>query len=119
MSTKAKEIKADIEAQFAGSAVEEQSQTSEEVSTPEVTTASEETPTPEAATPEKEKMVTIILPLTREETGDVYFSVNDRSWLIKRGVAVEVPECVAEVIRNQERGLRKAIDFADSVKFEG
>lgn len=59
----------------------------------------------------KEKMVTIKLPLTREEKADVFVSVNERSWLIKRGEEVKVPECVAEVLRNQETALRKAIDF--------
>ena len=58
-----------------------------------------------------EKTVTIVLPLTREESGDVFVSVNDRSWLIKRGEEVQVPECVAEVLRNKERALRNAIEF--------
>ena len=58
-----------------------------------------------------EKTVKIRLPLTREDKADVYVSVNERSWLIKRGEEVEVPECVAEVLRNQEAALRKSIDF--------
>ena len=58
-----------------------------------------------------EKMVQIKIPLTKEETGDVFVSVNDRQWLIKRGEYVEVPECVAEVLRHQESALRRAIEF--------
>ena len=50
----------------------------------------------------KEKMVKIKLPRLKENNADVPVYVNDRSWLIKRGVEVEVPECVAEVLRNQE-----------------
>ena len=58
-----------------------------------------------------EKKVTIRLPLTRTETDDVFVAVNGRTWLIKRGVEVEVPPCVVEVLRNQEEALRKAYDF--------
>lgn len=51
----------------------------------------------------KEKMVTVIVPRNNKEEDDLRVWVNDRSWLIKRGVKVEVPECVAEVIlRSQE-----------------
>lgn len=57
-----------------------------------------------------EKLVTVKIPRERGNDADVYISVNDRSWLIKRGVAVDVPECVAEVLRNQE----KAMDIADA-----
>lgn len=49
-----------------------------------------------------EKHVKIRLPKSREHEEDVFVSVNERTWLIKRGVEVEVPECVAEVIRNGE-----------------
>lgn len=64
----------------------------------------------------KEKMVKIRLPKVRNDEADVYVSVNERSWLIKRGVEVEVPECVAEVIRNQELALEKADEFNDEVE---
>ena len=66
------------------------------------------TKAPEGA---KEKMVTIRLPLTRTEKDDVPVGVNGRTWLIKRGVDVEVPECVAEVLRHKEEMLEKAIEF--------
>ena len=64
----------------------------------------------------KEKMVKIRLPKERGNDADVYVSVNERSWLIKRGVEVEVPECVAEVIRNRELALEKADEFNDEVE---
>ena len=60
---------------------------------------------------QKEKTVSIRLPLTRTEKDDVFVSVNNRTWLIKRGVNVEVPECVAEVLRNQEVMLEEAMLF--------
>lgn len=56
----------------------------------------------EEATPVVEKKVTIMIPLTEKEQGDVFVSVNERTWLIKRGEPVEVPECVADVIRQAE-----------------
>lgn len=61
----------------------------------------------------KEKTVKIILPLTRTEKNDVPVGVNGNTWLIKRGVEVEVPECVAEVLRNSEEMLAKAMAFEE------
>ena len=66
------------------------------------------------ATTATEKLVKIKIPRERGNDTDVYVSVNDRSWLIKRGVEVEVPECVAEVIRNQEKALDKIDAFNDA-----
>ena len=65
-----------------------------------------------------EKKVKIKIPLVRGESNqDVYVSVNDRSWQIKRGVEVEVPVCVAEVLEHEEKQLRAAYDFQDSMEF--
>lgn len=65
---------------------------------------------------EKEKLVKIRIPRERDRQDDVFVCVNGRTWLIKRGVEVEVPECVAEVIRNAEDVAEKAYAFMDSVK---
>ena len=59
----------------------------------------------------EEKMVTIKLPRNRRDEDDMFVSVNERTWLIKRGVEVEVPECVAEVIRNSELMQEEAYKF--------
>ena len=56
-------------------------------------------------TENKEKMIKIRIPRTKANQEDVPVWVNERSWLIKRGVEVEVPECVAEVLRHQEEML--------------
>ena len=64
----------------------------------------------------KEKMVKIRIPKERGNDSDVYVSVNERNWLIKRGVEVEVPACCAEVLRNQEIALEKADAFNDEVE---
>ena len=57
------------------------------------------------------KMVTINLPLSRTEKDDVYVAVNGDSFLIKRGVDVEVPDYVFEVLKHKEDMLMKAIAF--------
>ena len=64
---------------------------------------------------EVEKTVKIKIPITREEKDDVYVSVNDRTWLIQRGKEVEVPECVAEVLRHREEMLQYSFEFSKSV----
>ena len=58
---------------------------------------------------ETEKKVKIKLPRVKGEDS-VFVSVNERTWLIKRGVEVEVPECVEEVLRMQERMLEQAYE---------
>ena len=64
----------------------------------------------------KEKLVKIRIPIERDNTADVYVSVNDRNWLIKRGSEVEVPECVVEVLNNQQAALEKAYNYQNSVE---
>lgn len=61
----------------------------------------------------KPKTVKIKLPLTRYEKDDVYVAINGKSYLIKRGETVEVPEAVVEVLENKERMLRIAYDFEE------
>lgn len=41
---------------------------------------------------------------------DVIASVNGRTYTIKRGVEVEVPECIAEVLRNSDEQRNRAMD---------
>lgn len=61
-----------------------------------------------------EKMVKIKLPLTKHEKDAVAVAVNDRTWLIQRGVEVEVPECVVEVLKHQEEMLRQSMEFEEA-----
>ena len=64
----------------------------------------------------KEKLVKIKIPLERgKSNNDVFVSVNDRTWQIKRGVTVEVPECVAEVILHEEEQMLKAIEYQEAM----
>ena len=57
------------------------------------------------------KKVKIRLPLTRTEKDDVYVAVNGRSYQIKRGVDVEVPDYVAEVLQHKEEMLTQSMEF--------
>ena len=66
----------------------------------------------------KEKTVKIRLPITRDMKDDVFVSVNARTWQIQRGKEIDVPECVAEVLRNQEIQLEQAMLFNESVKHD-
>ena len=73
--------------------------------------------TEEAATNDQgEKLVSIRLPLTRENQKDVFVRVNNRTWLIKRGVTVQVPECVVEVLNNSESAMLEAIEYQQKVQ---
>lgn len=62
----------------------------------------------------KEKTVKIKLHRDRKDQEDLFVSVNERTFIIKRGVEVEVPESVAEVIRNAEAMQQEAYDFEDA-----
>ena len=64
----------------------------------------------------KEKMVKIRIPRSKADQEDVFVSVNLRTWAIKRGVEVEVPECVAEVLRHQEEMLEEIMLFDEANK---
>ena len=68
-------------------------------------------------TVEKEETVKIKLPRGRKEDGDVFVSVNERTWLIKRGVEVEVPVCVAEVLEHQEQMQEEAYNFDAEARY--
>jgi hypothetical protein len=62
---------------------------------------------------QKEKTVKVKIPRTRKDQEDVFVSVNMKTWMIKRGEEVEVPECVAEVLRNQEKMLEEIMEFEE------
>lgn len=57
------------------------------------------------------KMVKIRIPRTKADQEDVFVSVNLRTYMIKRGVEVEVPDFVAEVLRHQEEMLEEIMLF--------
>jgi hypothetical protein len=57
------------------------------------------------------KKVKIKLPLTRTEKDDKYVAVNGKSYLIKRGEEVEVPDYVAEALQHEEEMLSIAMEY--------
>jgi hypothetical protein len=62
----------------------------------------------------KRKMVKVRIPRTKADQEDVFVSVNMETFLIKRGVEVEVPDYVAEVLQHQEEMLEKIMLFNDA-----
>ena len=77
--------------------------------------ANEVTEAVEAKAP-KLKKVKIKLPVLRgQKDQSVFVGVNDETYQIIRGQEVEVPEYVAEIIRNSERALDEADAYIASV----
>lgn len=60
------------------------------------------------------KMVKIKIPRTKTDQEDVFVSVNMETFLIKRGVEVEVPDYVAEVLQHQEEMLETIMLFNEA-----
>ena len=50
--------------------------------------------------------------------GDLFVSVNGVSYKIRRGVEVEVPPEVAEVLEHAEEMAMEAMEYEDSVRSE-
>ena len=59
-------------------------------------------------------MVKIRIPRTKANEEDVFVSVNMETFLIKRGVEVEVPDYVAEVLTHQEEMLENIMLFNEA-----
>ena len=68
-------------------------------------------PPKKAEKPKREKMVKVLLPLLENGDMEQYGAVNGRSFLLRRGEEVEVPECVAEVLRLSEKQKREAYRY--------
>lgn len=69
-----------------------------------------------AEAPAGPKMVTVRIPRTKKDEEDVFVSVNLRTYIVKRGVEVEVPDFVAEVLRHQEEMMEEIMLFEDAVQ---
>ncbi len=55
--------------------------------------------------------VFVKLPRLSLEQEDVFVSVNNRTYIVRRGEKVEVPLAVAEVLRHQEEMLETILHF--------
>lgn len=64
----------------------------------------------------KEKIVRIRLPIERDNKEDKVVWVNDRRFLIKRGVPVDVPESVAEILENEEKMLSVRYEYESKMQ---
>lgn len=74
--------------------------------------ASEKTEKAEKA----EKTVKVKIPRIHPKQEDVFVSVNNYTCLVKRGMEVEVPAFVAEVLKHQEEMMETIMAFEESVK---
>lgn len=72
------------------------------------------TETTKTTTTNPRKMVKIRIPRTKANEEDVFVSVNMETFLIKRGVEVEVPDYVAEVLTHQEEMLENIMLFNEA-----
>lgn len=65
----------------------------------------------------KKQRVTVRLPRNPGQNArqEEFFSVNGKNYLIKRGETVEIPEEVAEVIRNAELAEEFAMQYVDGL----
>ena len=70
------------------------------------------------ATNNAKKRVEVRLPRNHGQNAiqDEFFSVNGKNYIIKRGETVEIPEEVAEVIRNAEKAEEYAMHYVDGLK---
>lgn len=66
----------------------------------------------------KRKRVTVRLPRLPGQNAnqEEFFSVNGKNYIIKRGETVEIPEEVAEVIRNGEKAEEYAMNYVDELE---
>ena len=64
----------------------------------------------------KEKTDCIRLPIERDNKEDKVVWVNDRRFLIKRGVPVDVPESVAEILENEEKMLSVRYEYESKMQ---
>ena len=68
---------------------------------------------------EQKMKATVKLPRISGTTKQQEFvSVNFKNYIIQRGIRVEVPDAVAEVIENAERAEEFAIQYANSTALE-
>ena len=65
----------------------------------------------------KSKRVTVRLPKLQGQNAnqEEFFSVNGKNYIIKRGETVEIPEEVAEVIRNAEKAEEYAMNYVEGL----
>lgn len=89
--------------------------TNKEKATPEAVAEEVKAEGAKAEEIKEDEMVCIKLPINPLNKGDdsLFVGVNGRSYQIKRGVAVNVPRAVAEVIEHSEAAKYKATEYTN------
>lgn len=74
----------------------------------------------EVDTTAKEETVRFKIPKGRSdiEKQDVFVGVNGKSYLIKRGMEVEMPKSVVEVLENAEKQNEFALEYMEKVRYQ-
>lgn len=72
--------------------------------------------TAETAEATTEKTVRVKIPLDRWDDNDLFVGINGRTWLLKRGEYVDVPEYVAELLQNSEKEDMKLVEKISKTK---
>lgn len=62
------------------------------------------------------RTVTIRIPRDRDDPEDKVVWVNERRFLIKKGVPVEVPEEVADILKHEEEALQYIYDYEERMQ---
>jgi len=60
------------------------------------------------------KTVTVRIPRLNPRQEDVFVSVNNYTCIVKRGVDVEVPDFVAEVLKHREEMMETIMLFEEA-----
>lgn len=66
--------------------------------------------------PKGEQYVTIRIPRDRDDKEDKVVWVNERRFIIKRGVPVDVPESVAAILEQEEKMLEYIYEYESKVQ---
>ena len=66
--------------------------------------------------PAGEKYVTIRIPRDRDDKEDKVVWVNERRYIIQRGIPVDVPESVAAILEQEEKMLEYIYDYEQKVQ---
>lgn len=78
--------------------------------------AVEETLEQEVKLPSPDDIISIRIPRERADQEDKVVWVNERRFLIKRGVPVNVPRCVADILAKEESMMQYIFDFESRVQ---
>ena len=67
-----------------------------------------------AVSPKEKTEKVKVLKLRNGAKEQMYVQINDKSWMIKRGVEVEVPEYVAWHVKQLEESAEEADEFIEA-----